>query len=266
MAKIDPDEFIGKIYKTNSSGDCFVIDVKSSYDMTVMFYDGYCTKVYKGNLDKGKVYNPYYRDNLFYGVGVFDRPKNEDKTSGTKIRTLWYNMLERCYCEKFHKKQPTYKGVEVSEDWKVFSKFEKDIREMLNFEKCLIDGWVLDKDILSIGNKVYSKETCCFIPKSLNSKLSSLPSLGIYGTGCTLLPYNRYRVCVSGYGDYGHIGCYSNLDEAFNVYKIFKGSRILEEIEKYSGIIDQRAVDSVVSYVFKYVPELKNGKNLVGVV
>ena len=30
-------------------------------------------------------------------------------------------------------------------------------------------GWELDKDILEKGNKTYSPETCCFVPRVINS-------------------------------------------------------------------------------------------------
>ena len=266
MLKINANDFIGREYQTNYSGKCFVVDVKSSYDMTVMFYDGYCAKVYKGNLDKGKVYNPYYKGNLMYGVGVFDRPKIVDRVSCTKIRTMWYNMLERCYCEKFHKKQPTYAGMTVSEDWKMFSKFERDVKEMVNFEKCLTENWALDKDSIVVGNKVYSKDTCCFIPQSLNSKLSTLTNLETYGSGCSMLPYGSYRVLVGGHGKRGHVGCYKTLDEAFSVYKSIKGKMLLKEIQEYAGSIDSRAVDSVRSYILRCVPELIRDDKLVGVI
>lgn len=137
---------------------------------------------------------------------------------------------------------------------------------MLNFDKCLSENWALDKDGIFIGNKVYSKETCCFIPQSLNSKLSSLSNLENYGSGCSTLPYGRYRVCVKGHGKHGYVGCYKTLDEEFSVYKAVKGESLLKEVLKYSGRVDSRLVDSVRSYVLKCVPQLETNGNLLGVV
>lgn len=248
MSKINANDFIGREYQTNYSGKCFVVDAKSSYDMTVMFYDGHCSKVYKGNLDKGKVYNPYYKGNLIHGVGVFDRPKIIDKVSCTKIRTMWYNMLERCYCEKFHKKQPTYAGMTVSEDWKVFSKFERDVKEMVNFEKCLTENWALDKDSVVVGNKVYSKDTCCFIPQRLNSKLSTLTNLETYGSGCSMLPYGSYRVLVGGHGKFFQVGYFKTPEEAFSAYKIAKEEHIKVLANKWKDKIDPRAYEALINY------------------
>lgn len=36
-----------------------------------------------------------------------------------------------------------------------------------------MEGWHLDKDILLKGNKVYSPETCAFVPAKINSLLIS---------------------------------------------------------------------------------------------
>lgn len=257
-SRFNPDSFIGREYETNSSGKCFVIDAKSSVDMTVMFYDGFCIKVYKGNLDKGKVYNPFYIDNRRFGVGIYDVGRVKSNPVSLKIRNMWHNMLERCYCEKFHKLQPTYKDVDVCERWKVFSNFEQDVLSMNNFDKAMSHKWSLDKDAIKIGNKVYSKQTCCFLPQEINSKLSTIQNLSSDEYGVTKLPHGAYRVVVGGYGKFGHVGCYETREKASEVYKEVKGRLILESMYKHKCSIDKGAYDSVTAYVLKHVPALAN--------
>lgn len=36
-----------------------------------------------------------------------------------------------------------------------------------------IKGYALDKDILIKGNKVYSPETCCFVPYEINTLVTN---------------------------------------------------------------------------------------------
>lgn len=76
---------------------------------------------------------------------------------------VWSDMLARCYSDKFQERQPTYKGCSVSEEWLTFSNF-KSWMEVQDFE-----GKQLDKDLLFVGNKVYSSESCVFVTKVVNS-------------------------------------------------------------------------------------------------
>ena len=71
-------------------------------------------------------------------------------------------MLNRCYSIKTQKRQPTYKGCSVSEEWKTFSNF----REWMVVQD--FEGKQLDKDILFERNKVYSPEACVFVTKAVN--------------------------------------------------------------------------------------------------
>lgn len=75
----------------------------------------------------------------------------------------WAGMLGRCYSSKAQERNPTYKGCSVSEEWLRFSNFRAWM-ESQDFE-----GKQLDKDLLLEGNKVYSKETCVFVSRVVNS-------------------------------------------------------------------------------------------------
>lgn len=71
---------------------------------------------------------------------------------------FWFDMINRCYSGK----QNTYSDVSVCDDWLIFS----------SFKDWMIDkdysGKHLDKDLLVYGNKIYSPETCMFIPEYIN--------------------------------------------------------------------------------------------------
>lgn len=125
-----------------------------------------------------------YRKNntVLYGVAVND---SEYKVVRTKDRRLpcgrvvsepywicpfyvkWASMLSRCYGKNS-------RGSTVSESWLVFSNF-KSWMEGKNWE-----GNHLDKDLLVYGNKVYSEETCIFIPNLINNFIKINSSGGVH--------------------------------------------------------------------------------------
>lgn len=74
----------------------------------------------------------------------------------------WKSMLRRCYDLNYERK--TYKDCSVCEEWHLFSNF-KAWMEKQNYQ-----GLHLDKDVLVKGNKVYSPDTCVFIPNEINAQ------------------------------------------------------------------------------------------------
>lgn len=76
---------------------------------------------------------------------------------------VWYNILQRCYSEYAPTNNPTYKDVTVCDEWLTFSNFYKW------WKSNKVDGWHIDKDLLVAGNKIYSPDTCIYIPRELNN-------------------------------------------------------------------------------------------------
>ena len=79
----------------------------------------------------------------------------------------WRKILERGYDKKFKDKYPTYKDVTVCEEWHNFQVFAKWCEE--NYNPNFMEGWAIDKDIIIKGNKIYSPETCAFVPAEVNN-------------------------------------------------------------------------------------------------
>ena len=93
-----------------------------------------------------------------------------------RVYRTWHNMLKRCYDEKYHEKQPTYKNCSVYNRWLLLSNFVEDFKliDGYNEEKFLNGELCLDKDIKSNGtNKEYCLEECMLVSKSENSKQSN---------------------------------------------------------------------------------------------
>jgi|SRR5690554_6639749 len=104
---------------------------------------------------------------LIYGVGVNDSShpvwtKLNGKSVICPFYSKWMGMLRRCYDPKLPSKHPTYVGCYVTEEWHLFSNFERWMKTQ-DWE-----GKELDKDLLKAGNKLYSPDFCVFIPQELN--------------------------------------------------------------------------------------------------
>ena len=101
-----------------------------------------------------------------YGVGVVGEEATRINNRQIKERELWSSMLTRCYDDKFHSRSQTYVGCSVSDNFKYFPYFKEWCNQQIGFN---IEGFELDKDILVKGNKIYSEDTCCFVPREINS-------------------------------------------------------------------------------------------------
>lgn len=106
------------------------------------------------------------RFNMSCQHGKSDMPKGFLSNDYNKrVYDLWRHMIARTMPD-FWKKYPSYKGATVSEEWRNFMTFYEDIKTLEGYEMWK-DGYgkriMLDKDILGNGQKLYSKETCCFI-------------------------------------------------------------------------------------------------------
>lgn len=90
-----------------------------------------------------------------------------DISCDKRIYNLWYQMLRRCYDVEQHKRTrgSSYSDCEVSERWMILSHFARDIKHLKGYKYWISGrGYCLDKDTKIAGNKIYSRETCCFIP------------------------------------------------------------------------------------------------------
>lgn len=140
----------------------------------VQFEDGYIAETEYRALRHGKIKNP--NTPSVYGVGFIGEGIYSSGTSKkhTKEYETWKKMLQRCYDEKYQRLEPSYIGVLVDKRWHNFQNFCEDIKEIQNYNLWLLqNGYELDKDILceryGINPKIYSKDTCVFIEKKLNS-------------------------------------------------------------------------------------------------
>lgn len=155
------------------------------------------------------------------GVGVNDFP-GPVRVNGALCTsyTVWANMLKRCYSVADKITAPTYAGCLVAEVWHRFSVFDKW------FSANYVEGWQLDKDILISKNRVYSPDTCVFIPQSLNLLLAVNSKIrGPYPLGVTA-SRSRFVARVKVDGKQIHLGVFKTVEAAHKAWQLAKAALI----------------------------------------
>jgi hypothetical protein len=97
------------------------------------------------------------------------------------FRQKWRHMINRCKDESFLRRNPTYAGCSVCDEWLIFDNF-KSWMQAQDWK-----GKQLDKDLLIEGNKVYSPQTCLLVSHSVNSFMTDhRAARGDYPIGVSL--------------------------------------------------------------------------------
>ena len=241
------DELLGAEFDTISCGKCFVIDYSGANNILVMFYEPMClVKTRMDHLKTGLVRNPLYPSvrNLGYiGIGEFDSTHSSYK--------FWVRMFRRVFDEKqgYNK---AYKDVVICKGWLNFQNFARWCEEQkyLNAVDDRGKHYQLDKDILVKGNKIYSPETCCFVPQKVNALLiSGKTSRGKFPIGVTYCKRDKvYKAILSRNGSVITLGQSKDVEKSFQLYKRAKEVYIKEVAEYWKGRIDEQVYQALINY------------------
>ena len=239
---------VGKVFKSLNSGDFKILKYNGATDVEIQFLKtGYEMVAQLGHIKNGKVKDPYSPS--VYGVGIIGT-KYPSKINGvqTKEYELWQSMLRRCYSDVLKKKYPTYESCEVSDKFKSYEYFYEWCNKQIGFSN---QSWQLDKDLLIKGNKVYSEDSCVFIPAEINKLLvKSDKKRGKYLIGVHWCNTKKVFVAkvAKNKGKQEHLGLFKTEIEAFNAYKVAKESFVKEQAEKWKDKIDKRAYNALINY------------------
>lgn len=203
---------------------------------------------------------------LTYGVGINDADYQVQDCiitvdeNGKKSRKViwrcpfyskWVSMLRRCYHHKYQEKQPTYKGCSVFEEWLLFSNF-KAWMETQDWE-----GKHLDKDLLVMGNKIYSPETCVFVDAKINLFLTDCNAsrgqhmIGVYWSK----PNKKFKAsCNDGSGKLKYLGYFNTELEAHQAWLKCKQEMALKLADEQT---DPRVAKALIDRYENYVVQEK---------
>jgi hypothetical protein len=238
---------VGEKHITNEGYIVKICEYYRANNVTIEFDNG--LKIFNRAYDSiriGSIKNPYHKSVLGIGyIGVGDYcSKNK------KIMSTWKSLIKRCGCNTYKNNNPTYSDVTVCDDWYNFQNFAKWYED--NYKYKTMYDWSLDKDILIKGNKVYSPETCCFVPKQINTLFVKCDSTrGKYLIG--VRKRNKvFSVNLSIFGKVVFLGQYPTELEAFEAYKTAKERHIKNVADKWKSLIDPK----VYTAMYKYVVEI----------
>lgn len=227
-----------------------IIQYNKSNDIIVMFLDEYKTKVHTiyQNFKDGNVRNPY--DKTIFGVGYIGIGKYDIYDNCIKRRSYqtWQNMLKRCYDNKTQNKQSTYIGCVVCGEWHNYQNFaEWYDKNYYELDGCRMH---LDKDILGNGCKIYSPETCIFVPQRINmlfvAKSKSCDCDLPTGITRTFLSDGtiKYNSMYNG----KHIKTFDNLSDALYNYNLKKKEHIKQVADEYRDKIPTRLYKALIEW------------------
>lgn len=177
---------------------------------------------------------------LVHGWGLTDVSSYIDGTRETcPFYRKWVDLVKRVHSENYQLKYPTYRECSITDEWQKASGF-KSWMQSQEWE-----GLELDKDILNLGNKYYSPETCVFVPKYVNYLLLMRDACrGSFPVGVQSKPVDK-RYCASnqvvryharvnnGLGEYISLGTFKEPQDAHLAWQHGKIDAILNVLQRY---------------------------------
>lgn len=223
-----------------------IIKYNGTLNMDIRFNDERGTikrSVAYKEFKNGCIKNPFHKEVL--GIGYIGEGEFTARINGkmSKCYNNWFAMLNRCYGEKT---TIPYSRVNVHPDWHNYQNFAKWFYANYNYET--MKDWDLDKDLFSNTNKIYSKDTCVFLPKEVNSLL--VPNnLSLISKLRGAQPKDgKFQSCIQKYNKKVYLGYFDTAQEAHEVYIKAKKEYLIEVSEKWRGILSDRVCEAIRNY------------------
>lgn len=171
----------------------------------------------------------------------------------------WKALFQRCYGDnsKYHT------DCEVAEDWWLLSEFWRwmDTQEWKRDDR----KFTLDKDLKIPGNRIYSPETCMFVPQQINTLFAIREAArGDLPLGVTLRKdTNKYLVHCHQDGKIVHGGYFNDPQAAHKVWQEMKLEEMKLQAIKNKDEIWLFAIERAIAIL---EDDLKNDKETVTLV
>lgn len=245
MAKFE----VGGVYPTRTYGGIEVVDKRTRQYLIRFINTGFKRWVKDSSMYNGNLRDPYHPTVAGIGYIGDGQYSAQDRQIDKPCFDRWYHMINRCY----NPEEPSYKfyggvGVTVCDEWHCFQNFAEW------YNKNSVDGYDLDKDLLSKDSRVYGPNTCCFIPREINRLIVSdrkrksnkhLPIGVIVGS-------NGYKAKVKNHftGKEEYYGPFESYEEPAEIYKRRKLELVRETVESYysNGLLSDLAYEALLRW------------------
>lgn len=121
-----------------------------------------------------------------YVTSVYEKGQKRKLTWRCPFYNVWFNMINRVYGKYKSVQHSFYEDSVVCDEWLTFSNFKAWM------EKQDWKGKQLDKDILVVGNKHYSPETCVFVTGEANGLVKDFKTNNTSGITNVRLMNGKY--------------------------------------------------------------------------
>lgn len=239
------NERLGEIRRNNFGTEMKIIRYGSWDDIDVQFLDDnyyvYHNTTYS-NFKTGSIKNPY--DKSVFGIGCVGDGKYLTRENG--INTIhyntWHDMLKRCYNEASKDKFPAYFGIcKVCNHWLNMQNFSEwfDEKKYECGERLHID-----KDILYVGNKIYSPNTCILVPQRINMLFMNKSNRFNLPNGIEPLKSGKYSASYGG----KKIGTYNTIEEAIMAHEIERQKAVIKITNEYKDILPINVYEALMNW------------------
>ena len=257
---------VGHKFTTNSGWNGEVVEWNNSSNVKVLWQDGSESIETWSYVTSGTIkplFQPsvcgvgYIGEGRFVPRGYRDLPGGKEYAP-VELYAYWQRMMTRCYNELEQQKPSSrsYIDCSISSEWHNFQNFAEWALKNPYYGNYDEKGkiWHIDKDILVHGNRVYSENTCLFIPNEINiifvdNQIGNTGYLGVnYIKPATKGAKEGYIArCYFG-GERKYLGYYSTPKLAYQAYREAKIEAAKELADKWEGKVDDRVITALRNF------------------
>ena len=257
-------EVEGKVFSTKYYGDFKVTKYIDSKNVEVEFLStGYKRTSQLKEVRLAVIKDPLYPSVFgvgYHGIGPHNGwVKVDGKSKNSQAYETWIGMLKRCYSdnEKFRSKHPAYNDVTVCGEWFNFQTFA----EWFYKNKPDYAQLELDKDLKVLGSKIYSPETCSFVPSQVNSLFTGYGEdrglmRGVHWCntkGKYIVQLHVGEKTKAGNNKQSYLGAYDSKEVAEGVYVKHKVQHAIEVANKYKKFIEPEVYNNIVNKTIEFL-------------